>query len=116
MDRPFPSIEETHDLSSETAEEARAEAAAEEMSFREDPSFNRWLDTFLDEKGIDGEEILEAEGPSGTNWIPIACLVELMKAASESERQSLKAVLVRIDFVNGDVRHYLTHLAKAVAL
>lgn len=77
--------------------------------------FAKWIDTFLSEKGIDGGEIIEAEGPSGTNWIPVDCLVQLMKGAPANEQGGIKTMLVKIDFVNGDVRKYLTHLAQAVA-
>ena len=80
-------------------------------------SFARWLDTFLDEKGIDSEEVLVVEAHDGTeNRIPVGCLVEAMKGAPESERRGLKAMFVKIDFVNGDVRKYLAHLARAIAL
>jgi hypothetical protein len=78
-------------------------------------TFNTWLDTFLAEKGIDIETIVEAEGPSGTNWIPVGCLVDLMKGAPKSEQVGIKTMLVRIDFVNGSVLDYLKHLAGAVA-
>jgi len=78
-------------------------------------TFNTWLDTFLSEKGIDLETVVEAEGPSGTNFIPVACLVELMKGAPKSEQVGIKTMLVRIDFANASVLDYLKHLAKAVA-
>lgn len=98
-----------HEKVTARLERLRARAAARRGAFA------RWLDTFLDEKGIDSEELVEAEGPSGTNIIPVGCLVELMKTAPEHEQRGLKDTMVRIDFVNGDVRRYLTHLAKAVA-
>lgn len=79
-------------------------------------NFAKWLDTFLSEKGIDAEEILIAEGPLGENRIPIGCLADRMKGAPARERRAIKAMIVKIDFRNGDVRHFLAHLAKAVAL
>jgi len=78
-------------------------------------TFNTWIDTFLSEKGIDLETVVEAEGPSGTNWIPVACLVDLMKQAPKGEQAGIKAMLVRIDFANASVLDYLKHLAGAVA-
>lgn len=89
------------------------------MSFatarKEVVAFGKWLDTFLSEKGIDREEVLEVEGPSGTNWMPVGVLVGIMKTAPTHERNGIKTMLVKIDFVNGNVRHYLAHLGKAVA-
>lgn len=78
-------------------------------------AFGRWLDTFLSEKGIDMEETLTAEGPSGPNWIPVGCLVTMMKNAPKHEQAGIKTMMVRIDFANAPVRPYLTHLARAVA-
>lgn len=79
-------------------------------------TFNTWLDTFLAEKGIDLETVVEAEGPEwGTNFIPVGCLVELMKQAPKSEQTGIKSMLVRIDFANASVLDYFKHLAGAVA-
>jgi hypothetical protein len=77
--------------------------------------FGKWLDTFLSEKGIDTEETLEVEGPSGTNWMPVGCLVEAIKGAPKGEQEGIRSMLVRIDFQNAPVRPYLVHLARAIA-
>ena len=79
-------------------------------------TFSTWLDTFIREKGIDTEQVLEAEGPSGTNSIPVGCIVDLMKQAPRHEQQAIKSTIVKIDFRNGDVLHYFRHLAQAVAM
>ncbi len=80
-------------------------------------TFSKWLETFLEEKGISREETLEVEGKMyGTNWMPVSVLVAFMKVAPKHEQAAIKKMLVKIDFVNGNVRHYLTHLAKAVAV
>jgi hypothetical protein len=79
--------------------------------------FSSWLDTFLNEKGINGDEILEVEAFEGTiNWIPVSLLTDSMKGACSAEQKQIKTLLVKVDFRNGDVRHCLTHLAKAIAL
>lgn len=77
--------------------------------------FTNWLDTFLSEKGIDLETRVTAQGPSGENSIPVGCLVDLMKSAPKHEQDGIKKMLVKIDFMNGNVLHYFAHLAKAVA-
>lgn len=79
-------------------------------------NFKNWLNTFIDEKGIDRETIIEAEGASGTNFIPVGCLLEAIEAAPANEQQGIKATLVKIDFMNGNVMHFLKHLAKAIAI
>lgn len=82
-------------------------------------TFSTWIDTFLQEKGIDGEDRVEAGGPSGVNSIPVACLVDLMKQAPEHEQAGIKRMLVKIDFLEPGrkpVLLYLAHLARAVAV
>lgn len=78
--------------------------------------FHTWLDTFLTEKGIDPEEILEVEGTLGNNFIPVRALADSFKVTNRKNQNEIKNVLVMIDFKNGDVRHFLKHMAKAIAL
>lgn len=78
--------------------------------------FKVWFDRFLAEKGIDLERVLEVEGPSGLNCIPVACLVDTIKSAPAHEQAGIKAVIVKLDFLNQDVMGYFNHLAKAIAL
>ena len=78
--------------------------------------FNRWFETFLDEKGIDLEEGFTVNGPSGPNHMQYVHVVQtIVEHAPASEQRAIKTALVRIDFQNGDVRHYLRHLAQAIA-
>lgn len=79
-------------------------------------SFNKWIDTFLSEKGIDSEELLEAEGPLGMNYIPVQALVDSIKGTNSKNQNQIRGIMVQIDFKNGNVRHFLKHLAKAIAL
>lgn len=77
--------------------------------------FNNWLDTFVEEKGLDVEHNLEVEGPSGLNIVPLGVLLDAIKAAPSHEQQGIKNMLVQIDFKNGDPLHYFAHLAQAIA-
>lgn len=82
-------------------------------------TFNKWIDTFLSEKGIDPEDTVIAQGEFGDNIIPVECLVDLMKQAPASEKDGIKRMLVKIDFVapgKKPVLDYLAHLARAVAI
>lgn len=79
-------------------------------------TFNNWLDTFVQEKGINTEQVFEVEGPEwGTNFIPCAVVIEHIKIASPEEKHQIKTAIVKIDFVNGDVMDFFKHLAKAIA-
>lgn len=79
------------------------------------PTFSRWLDTLVSEKGIDPEVIMEIEGPSGTNYMPIKIVLDGIKNTGAREQEAIRNMLVKIDFNNGDVVHYFKHLAKALA-
>ena len=79
-------------------------------------NFSKWLDTLVEEKGYDTEGIIEVEGASGTNWIPLGCLLDAIKSASQQEKDGIKRMIVRIDFVNGNLMDYFKHLAQAIAI
>jgi len=79
-------------------------------------TFPAWIATFISEKGIDTEQVLTVEGPSGPNAIPVACLVEAMVAAPDHEQRGIKDMIVRIDFANASVLDYFRHLAQAITL
>lgn len=77
--------------------------------------FDKWLDTFIDEKALDTEEVFTVEGPSGPNYIPLGVVIEHIKIAPAHEQQAIKDMLVKIDFCNGDVLDFFRHLAGAIA-
>lgn len=75
-----------------------------------------YLKTLITEKGRELDDIIEVEGPSGTNIMPLGVLVDSIDAAPKSEQLAIKTNLVKIDFANGDVFDYLKHLARAIAV
>ncbi|BBX87977.1 hypothetical protein [Mycolicibacterium aubagnense] len=78
--------------------------------------FTAWLDTFVDEKGLDLEHRFDVEGPEwGWNSIPLSVVIDTAKQTSSAEQEQIKSTLVAIDFKNGDVLHFFEHLAKALA-
>lgn len=79
-------------------------------------TFDKWIDTFVSEKGLDLEETFVVEGDMGENSIPLGVVVEHMKIAPDTEKKQIKDVIVRIDFYNGNVMHFFEHLAKAIAI
>jgi hypothetical protein len=78
-------------------------------------TFANWFKTFNEEKGIDPETNIEVEGPSGTNFMTLENVFEAILATSPSEQAQIKAMIVKIDFANGNVVNYYKHLAKAIA-
>lgn len=74
----------------------------------------RYLRRFFAEKDIP-EQVFTVNGRSGPNSIPNAVVVEHFALCSPKEIAGIENTLRRIDFVNGDVNHFLNHLAKALA-
>ena len=76
--------------------------------------FNQWFTTFLDEKELPvaSWEIVDSTG--NTNFIDSEIVIEHIKIASENEQSQIKDILVQIDFKNGDINHFLKHLATGL--
>ena len=79
-------------------------------------NFNTWINTLVAEKGIDTEQRFDVEGPSGTNSMNYGIVIEAIKGTSSQEQKGIKTMLVKIDFMNGDVTDYFRHLAQAIAV
>lgn len=78
--------------------------------FVEGKQFNKWLDTFIDEKKLP-YKLFTIEHNSKVHFIDNNLIVELIKKLPLSEKRSIKNILVRVDLYNGDVNHFLEHLA-----
>lgn len=75
-----------------------------------------YLVTFFDEKNLDREKILTAIAPRGTeNLIETGVVIDAILQTSGAEQVKIAEILRKIDFANGDVYHFLTHLAGAMA-
>lgn len=77
--------------------------------------FNNWLDTFIEEKGIDLEQILEVKTEKNTHYFEVGNVIENIKTTTPEEQEEIKKTIIKIDFYNGDVVDYFKHLAQALA-
>lgn len=74
-----------------------------------------YLRHFFAEKALD-ERIYDVAAPDGTaHMIPTGCVIEAIQSAPAREQEQIASVLRKIDFCNGDVHHFLNHLAGALA-
>ena len=71
--------------------------------------------TLVQEKGIDLETIIEVEGESGVNFIPLEMVIIFLEGGSRTAQRDAERHLTRIDFHNGDVMHFFKHIAKFMA-
>ena len=79
--------------------------------------FNKWLDTFVSEKGLNLEAVFEADGKDfGANFIPLGSIVEFIKACDDATKSTIKTNFVKIDFMNGDVNHFFQYIANGMAI
>ena len=87
----------------------------QEQEKAEENSFNKWLDTFVEEKGIDLGQILEIKTENNTLYFEVGNIIENIKATTPEKQEEIKNMIVKIDFYNGDVVDYFKHLAQALA-
>lgn len=77
--------------------------------------FKNWLETFIEEKNIDLSDTIDAQGPSGLNIIPIGCVIEYIESSPSEVQKNIKAAMVKIDFLNGNVIKYFEYIAVYMA-
>lgn len=76
----------------------------------------KYFRTLLEEKGISLETVLEVEGAEwGLNMIPVEVVVEFMEGSDIATQKKMRDNLMKIDFMNGDVMHFITYVAKFLA-
>jgi len=74
-----------------------------------------YLTRFFAEKDLD-QRIYDVTAPDGTtHMIPTGCVIEAIQVAPAHEQEKIAGILRQIDFRNGDVHHFLNHLAGALA-
>lgn len=81
--------------------------------------FDKWIKTYIEEKGINPEFTFEVEKENsifGTNIISVNVVIEAMCAAPKEIRSRFKKDLVWIDFLNKPVMPYLRLVAKKLAI
>ena len=77
---------------------------------------NSYINRLIKEKGIDTSQRVLVEGASGVNSIPLQFVIDGINNTGEVEKKAIRDMLVKIDFHNGDITHYLKHLAQALAI
>jgi penicillin-binding protein-related factor A (putative recombinase) len=72
----------------------------------------KYLETFFEEKEIK-HEMLEIEHAGEIHMIHTNAIINMIMQAPKTEQETIANTLRKIDFVNGDVNHYLKFLAEA---
>jgi hypothetical protein len=71
----------------------------------------KYIEDFFEEKEIPFQE-WQIEHNGNINFIDNEFIIETIKNALTKEQQSIANILRKIDFANGDINHFLKHLAE----
>jgi hypothetical protein len=78
-------------------------------------NFNDWLDTFVDEKGLDPNHLFDFVVDGQAHIFALAVVIEYIKNVDRATKRTIKKNIVYIDFKNGDVMHFFEYMAKGIA-
>ncbi len=73
-----------------------------------------YLKMFFNEKDIPLAQWALTATDGTTHFIDSEVVIEHIKATSTGEQNQIGNVLRKIDFMNGDVNHFLKHLAQGL--
>ena len=74
-------------------------------------NFNKWLDTFLEEKEFDLHDCYTIEQGSIMKIVQAKCVVDFIKTLDDANKKLIKDKLVQIDLHNGNIGHFFKFLA-----
>lgn len=70
-----------------------------------------FIEKMLEEKGIDIEQDIELEGHIG---LTVQMVIDFACSMPKAVQAQVRNTLSRIDFMNGDVMHFINHMAKGM--
>ncbi len=70
----------------------------------------RYLKNLIEEKGVDLDTGINLDGHFGLTY---EMLIDFIMTMPQYHKE-IRTTLVKIDFLNGDVFHYLRHLAEGM--
>ena len=77
---------------------------------------NTFFNRYFNEKDLDNQ-VYEITTPYGTmNLIETDMVIAKIKTTQGEEAKKIEAIIRQIDCLNGDLHHFLKHLAQAMAI
>ena len=77
---------------------------------------NTFFNRYFNEKDLDNQ-VYEITTPNGTmNLIETDMVIAKIKTTQGEEAKKIEAINRQIDCLNGDLHHFLKHLAQAMAI
>lgn len=77
-------------------------------------NFEKWIDTFIEEKNLDTNSTIEFDDENGFHIVELEVVIEFIKNIDSKIQEQIKTNFVKIDFANGDVMHFFDFLAKGM--
>lgn len=97
----------------EEAEEIKEATEKAEQPKKKIGQYEKWIRTFIEEKGLDIDLEFTIEHNNTTHFITLGFIIDLIVKAQKQEQEQIKNKIVYIDFRNGDVIHFFEFLANA---
>ena len=77
---------------------------------------NTFFNRYFNEKDLDNQ-VYEIAAPNGTmNLIETDMVIAKIKTTQGEEAKKIEAIIRQIDCLNGDIHHFLKHIAQAMAI
>lgn len=96
----------------ETAEDIEA-VELQTKENKKGSAYEKWLRTFIDEKGFDLDTIFEIEYKENLHMISLNEVVELIISSSEEDKKNIKKNIITLDFYNDNLLTFFRCLAMA---
>ena len=77
-------------------------------------TFNKWFDTFIEEKEIDTGFTFEFDEAGMFHMVETAVVIDWVKKLDPETKAKIKNNFVKIDFMNGNVMHFMEFMAKGM--
>lgn len=77
-------------------------------------TFNKWFDTFIEEKEIDTGFTFEFDQAGMFHMVETAVVIDWVKKLDPETKAKIKNNFVKIDFMNGNVMHFMEFMAKGM--
>ena len=78
-------------------------------------NFKLWLDTFIDEKELPMEDTFTVDKNGTMNIMSYKTIYEHMLIANDQEQEQIKNMIVKIDYMNGNILNFFQYLGKLIA-
>ena len=78
-------------------------------------NFKNWIDTFIEEKDLPMEDTFTIDKNGTMNIMSYKTIYEHMLIANDQEQEQINNMIVKIDYMNGNILNFFQYLGKLIA-